>query len=95
MNEDAGNEEDADMMKRETYWRIFVDAWKLTREGLALPWDEELDKWDDWCCRVKELGQEYPRSRLAKVLAVEIVSDVMEANKKDWYAKKKRMGVLK
>jgi hypothetical protein len=77
------------MLKRETYWHIFVDAWKLTREGLALPWDQEFDKWDDWCRRVKELGQEYPRSRLAKVLAVEIVSDVMEAKKKDWYEKKK------
>ena len=77
------------MLKRETYWHIFVDAWKLTREGLALPWDEELDKWDDWCRRVKGLREEYPRSRLAKILAVEIVSDVMEAKKKDYYEKKR------
>jgi hypothetical protein len=38
---------------------------------------------------VKALREEYPTSRLAKVLAVEIVSDVMEAKKKDWYEKKK------
>ena len=77
------------MMKRETYWHIFVDAWKLTREGLDLSWDENHEAWDSWSRRVKELGQEYPRSRLAKVLAVEIVNDVMEAKRKDWYEKKR------
>jgi hypothetical protein len=80
----------AAMLKRETYWHIFVDAWKLTREGLALPWAEELDKWDSWCRRVKELRVEYPTSRLAKVLSTEIIADVMEAKRKDWYERKKR-----
>jgi hypothetical protein len=78
------------MLKRETYWHIFVDAWRLTREGLALPWAEDLKGWDEWSRRVKALREEYPRSRLAKVLSTEIIVDVMEAKRKDWYEKKKR-----